>query len=306
MRPSKEMIFNKLNETRHTQDENTQYSLFPNAHPDTRDIHAEFWYYSDLHNLLGNIDFPTSNTPHTMIGHARNKMHFPKDVDTIPFFHSHVADAHHEFYLDGTHYKNATDLELSRYACWALSRENPGVIFARTYFLSPVMENCDTFIDIKNQSYQFARINLRERLKEYEKILAGILNKYGADFSRFNHSMTMGFFYGYSANDLKDYYNIPSNNNDPIANYMGAASLHARICALHNTINKFNQSPIKNRETIYSILHNELIQQRVNTIKSHNTAPEQDIYPTPVSKIEKQLKDTEKKFIEQYSKIKIR
>ena len=99
MRPSKEMIFNKLNETRHTRDENTQYSLFPDAHPDTHDIHAEFWYYSDLHNLFGNIDFPTTANPQTMSRHTRQKMIFPQDVDGNQFFGSHVADVHHSFDL---------------------------------------------------------------------------------------------------------------------------------------------------------------------------------------------------------------
>lgn len=289
--------------------EHAQYSLFPDARPATQNINAEFWHYSALHNLLGNQDFPVSKTPYTMHGHTRDKFHFPKHTgtaNTTIFFNSHVADVHHSFYLDGQQHKNATDLELSRYACWCLSRENPNLIFARTYFLAPVMQDCTTFDDIKKASYQFARINLRERLKEYEKILAGILNRYHADFSRFNHSMTMAFFYGYSANDLKDYYNIPSLNNDPIANYMGAASLYGRINALHNTINKFNQSPVKNSETIYSILHNELIQQRINTIKHYNVAPEQDIYPISVTQVAKQLKETEKKFIEKYSQIKIR
>ncbi|MBE6461959.1 MAG: hypothetical protein E7006_03935 [Alphaproteobacteria bacterium] len=310
MQPTNDIIFNKLNEGRHTTAATLQQlDMFSDIPTPTNTTPTEYWYYSDLHNLFGETSFPTTPAPKKAQLHTWQKMYAPQVSSTTTqtnLYNSHTEITYRSFFLGGTHFKNAQDIKLSRYACWCLSRNNPSLAFARAYFLAPVITPNATLKDIQNYSYQISRIHLRETLKQYEKNLAGILNRYHADFSRFNHSMTMGFFYGYSANDLKNHYNIPSRNNDPLANYMGCFSLYARINALHKTIYRFNTSPVKNAETIYSILHQELIQERVNMLKKHGIAPEQDIHSTSVTKVESQLKQTEKEFIKKFANQKLR
>lgn len=309
MRPTQQIIFDKLNETRHTTCHTQQLDIFqntPTPHPS-----VEYWHYSDLHNLFGELDFPTNPRPHKAQSHTweciytPEKAHNTTDVKNT-LYQQHAQTTEHSFFLNGTHFQKAQDLKLSRYACWCLSRNNPTLTFARTYFLAPVLMETPTLKKIHDYSYQFSRIHLRETLKQYERNLSGILNKYHADFSRFNHSTTMAFFYGYSAKDLKERYNIPVLSNDPIANYMGAASLYARIVALATTINRFNASATKNADTIYSILNQELINQRVQMLKNYGIAPEQDIYKTSAAKVQSKLKAAEKQFIAKYKDQKLR
>ncbi|MFQ6702613.1 MAG: hypothetical protein ACLRFO_00210 [Alphaproteobacteria bacterium] len=312
--PSKQIIFETLNANRHRIDEDTQFSLFPNLRADSPTIHSEYWYYSDLHNLYGEHYFPIAPN---MNAHAWERLAMPVQKQQqrgtpqlirtdLSFYEGHVATIQHGYKLDCHTYKHTKDLQLSRYACWCMSRNNPAMIFSRTYFISPVITPQMKFDDMKKLSYQFARIHLREKLTRYEKIIAGILQKHGGSFRQFNHAMTRAFFYNYSANDLKEIHRIRTKPNDPIANYMGAATLNARISALRNGIEKFNQVHYKNLPTFEQIIYNELINARVHEIHNHNIRPEQDIFQTPVSQIQSQLMRAERDFILKYSNEKIR
>ena len=312
--PKKSIIFETLKAKRHRIDEDTQFSLFPDMCADTPTIHAEYWYYSDLHNLYGEHYYPIAPNmnAHTwqnlvMPIPQKSKRATPQLIQTdLPFYNGHVATIRHEYTLDRDTYKNAKDLQLSRYACWCMSRNNPTMIFSRTYFISPVINPRMKFDDMKKLSYQFARVYLRDKLTHYEKIVAGILKKYNADFRQFNHAMTRAFFYNYGANDLKEIHRIQIKPNDPLANYMGAATLNARTIALAHAIDRFKRTHKQNIATFEQIVYNELINARVREIHDHNIRPEQDIFQTPVSQIQSELSRTERDFILKYSNEKIR
>ena len=312
--PKKSVIFETLNAKRHRIDEDTQFSLFPDLCTDTPTIHSEYWYYSDMHNLFGEHYFPIAPN---MNAHAwenlampipqKSNRATPQLVRTdLPFYDGHVATIRHEYTLDCNAYKYAKDLRLSRYACWCMSRNKPAMIFSRTYFISPIINPHMKFNDMKNLSYQFARVHLREQLTRYEKIIAGILKKYNADYRKFNHAMTRAFFYNSTANDLKEMHHIQIKPNDPLANYMGAATLNARINAIHNAIEHFKRTPKPNLATFEQILYHELTNARVREIHDTSISPEQDIHPTPVSQVQSQLMHAERDFILKYSNEKIR
>lgn len=309
--PKKSVIFETLNNQRHTCADGTQLDMF--CHTDTSATkNAEYWLYSDLYNLFGHpyiTLYPTipHHTWNNLVMPIGNKSHPEMTKPTIDFYNGHVATIHHPYKIGPhTSVKKGTDQELSRYACWCLTRHNPNMIFARTYFISPAINPDMSFDNMKQLSYQFARVGLREQLKEYEKQVGGILNSTNGHFSLFNHNMTRAFFYGYDANTLKDIYKIPIKSNDPISNYMGAGALHARICALRDAIAEFRTSKSQNTNTFDAILHKHLTNQRIKLIHDTDIRPEQDIFTTPVSQIKSQLNRTEQDFITQYSKIKIR
>ena len=312
--PKKSVIFETLNAKRHRIDEDTQFSLFPELRTQTPTIHSEYWYYSDLHNLFGS---PYFSIAPNMNAHAWENLAMPVPQKSnratpqltrtdLEFYDDHVATYHHEYKLNFSTYKNAKDLRLSRYACWCMSRTNPAMIFSRTYFISPIITPRMKFDDMKNLSYQFARVHLREKLTGYEKIVAGILKKHNADYQQFNHAMTQTLFYGHSSKDLKELYGIPIKQNDPLANYMGAATLHARITALRRAIERFKTAPHQSLATFDKILYRELTNCRADEIFNTHIRPEQDIFPTPVSQIQSQLMRTERDFILKYSKEKLR
>ena len=304
--PSKAVIFETLNQTRHVPD--IQPTLFD---PIDHEHNNEYWHYSDLHNLMGEGCFPTVNGMENHTGHSLtmpydNKIKITHVPATPDFYHDHVVKFSHSYNLDGHQYKKAIDLKLSRYACWCLSRQNPYMIFARTYFMSPIIRSDMNFSDMQNLSYQFARVHLRQKLSGLENQLAGIINKTGGSFSQFNRSITRTFFYGYSANDLKDIFHIKNKSNDPIANYMGAASLNGKIHALGNAIYAFNHAPRQNINVISEILNDELTAQRVKMIRDLNIRPELDIFPIHISNVQSHLNCSERNFAHAYKGQKIR
>ena len=308
--PKKSIIFETLNKTRHHTITNNQPTLFPElAIQNAPEDFPEFWYFSDLHNLYGNAYFPVEPNMNVFAWQnlvmpvpQKSKRATPQLKPTdILFYNEHVATIRHPYSLNNNAIRNAKDLKLSRYACWCLSRNRPSMIFSRTYFISPIINQYMKFEDMKQLSYQFARVHLRNQLSSYEKIIAGILKKYNANFRQFNHAMTRAFFYNYSANDLKEIHGIPLATNDPLANYMGAATLNARINALDCAIRKHNQTPNESLNKFQDTLYNELINARVSEIRNTSILPERDIFRTPVSKIQSQLARTERDFILQYS-----
>lgn len=305
--PSKSVIYETLNNTRHLPAP-TQLSLFSKNDSDTDN---EYWYYSDLHNLFGEGCFPTTcgiknYTWTKIIMPYEQKLNTTYTPATPDFFDGHIIEFSHSYNLDGHSFKNANDLRISRYGCWCLSRDNPYMIFARTYFLSPIIRSDMNFSDMQILSYQFARPHLRHRLTQYERQLAGIINKHNGDFRQINHSMARTLFYGYSTADIKSHYHIPERTGDPIANYMGAASLNAKAAALHDAITIFNNAPRQNINVLSEILYHELTRQRIIMIHDLDTRPELDIFCTPVSQVENQMKHTERNFIYTYQNKRIR
>ena len=67
-------------------------------------------------------------------------------------------------------------------------------------------------------------------------------------------------------NDLKEIHGIPLKPNDPLANYMGAATLNARIRAIHHATEQLKQIKRPNLETFSELLYNELIKKGLKKI----------------------------------------
>ena len=310
--PSKNIIFNHLNTTVQHPTIDPQMSLFAVTN-NTVPADTEFWNYSDLHNLYGNTYFPIKPDMGQSVWQKLMRPVYEKRRTTphltptdISFYNQHVATIRHDYNLGTTLYKNAPDLQLSRYAFWCMTRPSPYMMFSRTYLISPELDIKPTFQNLYNTSYQFSRIHLRNELSQYEKILGGLLHKYHGDYQLFNHHMTRAFFYGYGARDLKEIHRIPQRSNDPLANYMGSASLYGRTNALRNTVQRFDQNRIHDINILYDILYDELSRMRIQMIQKYNIRPEQDIFQKSVSQVQSELNLAERRFISKYAPIKIR
>lgn len=306
MPPTEDMIFDRLTTTRHILPENNaiQLSMFSSAEPHPQGNAPEFWYYSDLHNLF-HSDVPAEpNKPSVAQHHTQKSIHTatPPKFSRSDLYSSHVEVIKHKFYLQGTLFKNATDLKLSRYACWCLTKNNPDLIYARTYFLAPVILKNATHNDIKRYSYHFSRIYLHEELKKLEHQIAGILKKCRIDHQCFYNNFTKDLFAGHSIEQLKTSRNIPIIPGDALANYMGKASLQARINILHNIIEHFNSLPKlqQNSRELEQIVKSAIAHERDKICKTHGILPELDLHTSKVSLVESRLKQIEDEFIKQY------
>lgn len=311
MAPRKITVFQTLNQAKHHMNDGAQYSLFPEMENNISND-AEYWHYSDLYNLYG---APFLFAPHMDV-HIWPKIQMPTQTTkrgtpamgtpTMEFYNDHVVQIRRDYNINGEPHRRGKDKRMSRYACWSMVRDNPDMIFSRTYFISPIIAPNMNFEQMRKLNYQFARVHLRNQLANMERQVGGILNSMHANFSAFYHIINQAFFYGYTTQDIKDGHNIPNRQNDPLANYMGSASLDGRIRAIDAAISRFAHTRNKSTDIFTEIMYDELVKQRINIIKNHDISPERDIYPAPVSQVQSQLAKTERDFINKYSKQKLR
>ncbi len=292
--PSKDLIFKTLTQTRHRVTE--EMDLFSTTTNDT-----EYWFYSDLYNLFSHPMFD----PENMYEHTYQKFDptpaSTQKITPYELFKNHAVTHNHKYTIHSPHppytpiTKKAADIKLSRYACYCMFRDKPNLIFTRTYFMMP---NAD-FKTIYETSYRFARIYQRQKLRESERKLAGILKHLDASIALFQYETARTFFGEHTIDYLRDAYRL--DKNTAIADNMGAISLHARRTAIDNAIKKFDFAHTRDLRSFSMILHNELRTARNKMISEYKLSPEQDIRKTPIKSVESEYKKLETEFIKQYA-----
>lgn len=301
-------IFHELNQTRHHDTRWQQLNIFQET---PTNLTHEYWLYSDLHNIFDEQAFPTNKRMEDQVfptnkrkeDIVREKLILPDDCDTPAFKLQHYDKIHHEFKLGYRTYKDATDLKLSRYACWSLLKHSRNNVFAQTYFLSPVIANNIDYNTLYDTASEFARIGPRQDLADAEKKLSKILASLHANIPEFYNSTSIALFNGITSEEIKEAHHIQNKKNDPIANYMGRHTLHARIAALYRAFILFNNEERTNKTHIRlnEILCNELFNERVDMINKTGRRPEQDIKTTHIDNVKKELQNAEQEFIQKYS-----
>lgn len=292
--PSKDIIFTTLNQTRHRITE--EQDLFSTTNND-----AEYWLYTDLYNLFLHPMFD----PENMYEHTRDTFDTTpaarQKITPYELFKNHTIIYNHKYTIHSPHppYNQITkmgmDIKLSRYTCYCIFKNKPNLIFTRTYFMMPDAD----FKTIYDTSYRFARIYQREILRKSERDLAGVLNKLNANIPLFHHEMARTFYAGYTMEEIREAHNITKPT--PLADNMGAISLHARRHAIDNAIRKFDFAHKQDFRSFSMILHNELLVARNNMISTYKLSPEKDIYKTTITQIESEYNKLEKQFMQQYA-----
>lgn len=311
--------FNELNNKRQKSPQpDLQLELFQMA-PVASTTKSDYWFYSDLYNIFGDIIFPI--TP-SMQFHAYNKIILPYDLDvafeknfpksqTTQFYEQHINTTQRAYRLQSytpgisdTMFHNAKDIALSRYACWCIVKNQS--TFARTYFISPLIKEDITFQDLLKYSTEYQRVDIRQKVSELEKQLSGAIHSANGNFRDFYNQTTPHLFGGMTYADVKAANEIYTPDSDTLLDYMGSHTLKARFCALRRTLDTYNRHPNKSAQTLQNLLRRELLTERYKMINEKNFAPEQDISSTPIPQIASQLKKIEKQFINQYASQSIR
>ncbi len=309
--PHKETIFKTLNQTR-IAPPSAAPTLFPEIHPHS--TNTDSWLYSDLHNLFGETSFPTqpSFSAHiwqnlVMPCTSNSKRGTPQLSPTnINFYNDHVVQLNHPYTLDNHHFKCAKDFKLSRYACWCMSRNNPNMIFSRTYFISCIIDPHMDFATMNSWCYQFARPALRQQLAKCEKIINAIAHKNKIDFNEFRRINRAALFADHSKSHIAERNDFYISHNTPLADHMGAATLYARTQALKNAIAEINHTHQINSKKILEIIFTELDSARINMIKNLHIQPEDDIFRISAPQVQSKLMQTERDFINKYAFEKLR
>lgn len=298
-------IFHELNQTRQHNTRGQQLDLFQST--PILNTTDEYWFFSDLHNLFGDI-FPINQA---MEKTAHEKIIYPYDPNPtnqqkFDFCTGHYDTLQHAYKLDYREFKHANDLQLTRYACWSFLYNRPEAIFAQTYFMTPVLNPNMSFDAMNTIASEYKRINLREQLSKEEKKLAGILSHIHANYKDFYNLTSLVLFNGLTYNDIKEIHHIPNKPNETLLDYMGKHTLRARVAALSRTIIRYNISSDKTLQNLKNILCDELYNERADMINSTGRRPEQDISIQHIDKVKKHLKETQQAFIKKYSIQKIR
>lgn len=293
--PSKDFIFNTLTSCQHSLLE--EQTLF-----DTQLDNTQYWLYSDLYNLFGAPMFDMEN----MNDHIYQK--FDKTpanklkIAPYDFLRQHAVPYAHKYHIQSPHppynliHKKGHDFKLSRYACYCMFHDKPNLIFTRTYFMMPDQ----SFETIYKTSYQFARIYQRAQLRESERILSGVLKKLNANIPLFQYECARTFFGGYTMDEVREMHGL--NKQHPLADNMGAISMHARRRAIDNAIHKFEFAHTRDLRSFSMILHNEMRATRTKMISEYKFPPEKDIQRTSIESVFSDYKKLESNFINQYAK----
>ena len=160
------------------------------------------------------------------------------------------------------------------------------------------MPNTD-FKTIYETSYRFARIYQRQKLRESERRLSGLLKNLDANIALFQYEAARTFFGEYDIDYIRGAYGLVSST--PIADHMGAISLHARRHAIDTAIKKFDYAHTRDFRSFSMILHNELRIARNKMISEYKFPPEKDIHKTSIKSIESEYKKLEQQFIKTYA-----
>lgn len=304
----KEKIFKTLNACRiqHI----TQPSLFPDTESE-KNTSTTGWMYSDLHNLFGENIFPQKPS---FSAHIWQNMVMPRPTNStrgfpqlentnIDFYNNHVVQITHPYTLDNHYFKNAKDFKLSPYACWCMSRKNPYMIFARTYFISPIIDPNMTFDTMNAWCYQFARVHLREQLSRYTKKLNGLLYKHGVNFHDFSEQNTIALFNETPAT-IRNKNALNTHDKRPLADYMGSMLLFYKQEILQNIIKAITQEDFITHQEIFDIAYNEFSAIRTKFITEMGIDPIRDITHTPIQQIQSILMQKERDFINKYAYLK--
>ena len=272
------------------------------------------WLFSDLYDLFGSeILGKETNIEKRMLSiinydvfeslpHKKQKGYL-NPTSFADFYNYHVTSFLNKYYIRNSKDNTGptkTNAKLSRYASWMLMKQFPNMIFSQLYFMTPNA----SLDELKKQSYNFSRIYLRKNLANAEKIVASILYRYKTNLKKIFHEMNTIFFNDIPIKDIKAKYDILQKQNDPITNYLGAYSILALQTALSSSIEKKDQSRNMSLATFYNILTYEISFQREKLIQEKGIYPEKEIMQTPVKKINSQLKQMERRFIETYAMIK--
>lgn len=279
--------FQLLQITKHHLGENEPLSLFKNTK------HTEYWNLYDISNIIKPIGpFQEyqgyTSKIQTEIFCIFNFSPIKKSKTTnTDFFAGHVVPFKTNIGLDA---------HLTRYAIYNLiNAYAPQNIFDLVYFMSAPNTPVN---DIAAITQRFKRISERENLKQQERNLAGITNKYNASFASVQAILQNALFGNTDMHRIKAWHNIPDKS--PTADYMGAISLNAKNNAIYNaTYNIDTRST--NYDTFIKLLQKSAYEQRTRMHIKYGITPENDLCAKSVSNVQTEFNQMRKNFIRQYA-----
>ena len=309
-----EQTFNQLERIKKTHRPNTQLDMFADPDQPLDITPKEFWYASDLHNVLGETIFPqkfvSDNNIHQQIltPHDFNAKAFPETpvVQDFKFRDMHVEPINHEYKIKYHTYQNAKDYKLSRYAAASFTRNHGYCLrgaFAHAYFLSGARCDNPTPEQIIPVADKILRINIRKTSAAQEKRLNEVLANLDANYGLF-HKEIIPYFFHCDNETLKQKHKLPksASTND----YLKTPALIARTDAIGNAIARFERTEQNNGTILRDFLYQEMTKARSQVFAQTGKTPENLFSNTSVEQAKNHLQKLETEFVKKFSTQNIR
>ena len=255
---------------------------------------VEFWMARDLQHLLAYKEWRNFNL---VINKAKTACEVSEQqID------DHFVDVNKMVTLGSGSEREISDIMLTRYACYLIAQNGDPrkekIAFAQRYFATQTRKA----ELIEKRMLEHERVQAREKLKATEKELSQVIFEQTGNNQNFALIRSKGdtALFGNTTQQMKDKWGI---RNKPLADFMPTILLKAKDFATEITIFNAKENKMKTESQISKehITNNKSVRETLISrgIKPENLSPEEDI-----SKIDRRLKNDEKKSLKNPKKLK--
>lgn len=243
----------------------------------------KFWYARQFMSMLGYEDFQSFKK-------AINKAMIACDALGIGMENNFISINRD---IDG---KNLQDYKLSRFACYMTAMngdvKKPEVASAQAYFVT-LAESMRRYIE---QSQNIERVLIREDISEREKSLSSVAKTAGVDnYAYFQNAGYLGL-YNMPLNRLKLVKGIQQQRT--LLDFMGKEELAANLFRITQTEAKIKNENLVGQNRLERAAKDVGHKIRNTMIEISGTTPENLPIAEDIKEVKKELKQTNKKFLE--------
>lgn len=256
---------------------------------------VEFWFAREIMEPLGYKRWENFQTVIAKAIESCNTSGYEAD--------NHFRSVTKKVSLGSGAEREIEDFMLTRYACYLIAQNGDprkeAIAFAQSYFALQTRKQ----ELIEDRMRLQARLDARDKLRESEKTLSGIIYERGVDdrgFGRIRSKGDAALFGGYTTKQMKEKFGVTKAR--PLADFLPTLTIAAKNLATEMTNHNVLQENLQGEMDITNehVQNNESVRQTLGNrgIRPEKLPPEEDI-----KKLERRVKSDEKKIAKASGKL---